>query len=77
MPWSLAAVPDLAHSRTQGQRAEDLQQRLEFGEGLNRLAAHDATVHKLMFEVLHLLKPQSVLNDPELVERVKTIAASA
>jgi 2-polyprenyl-6-methoxyphenol hydroxylase-like FAD-dependent oxidoreductase len=36
MPWSLAAVPDLAHSRTQGQRPEDLQQRLDFGEGLNR-----------------------------------------
>jgi 2-polyprenyl-6-methoxyphenol hydroxylase-like FAD-dependent oxidoreductase len=76
-PWALAAVPDLAHPRTQGQRPEDLQQRLEFGEGLNRLAAHDATVHKLMFEVLHLLKPQSVLRDPELVERVKAIAAAA
>jgi hypothetical protein len=30
-----------------------------------------------MFEVLHLLKPQSVLNDPELVEHVKGVAASA
>jgi 2-polyprenyl-6-methoxyphenol hydroxylase-like FAD-dependent oxidoreductase len=76
-PWALAAVPDLAHPRTEGHRPEDLQQRLEFGDGLNRLAAQDAAVHKLMFEVLHLLKPQSVLREPDLVERVKTLAASA
>jgi len=44
---------------------------------LNRLAAHDAAVHKLLFEVLHLLKPQSVLREPELVERVKAFAAQA
>ena len=76
-PWALAVVPDLAHPRTGGQRPDDLQQRLEFGEGLNRLAANDATVHKLLFEVLHLLKPQSCLRDPDLVERVKALAAQA
>ena len=76
-PWALAVVPDLAHPGTEGQRPKDLQQRLEFGEGLNRLAAHDAAVHKLLFEVLHLLKPQSVLREPELVERVKAFAAQA
>jgi 2-polyprenyl-6-methoxyphenol hydroxylase-like FAD-dependent oxidoreductase len=76
-PWALAAVPDLAHTRTEGHRPEDLQQRLEFGAGLNRLAAQDAAVHKLMLEVLHLLKPQSMLQEPELVERVKALAAQA
>jgi hypothetical protein len=76
-PWALAAVPDLAHPSTEGHRPEDLQQRLEFGDGLNRLAAQDAAVHKLMFEVLHLLKPQSLLREPDLVERVKAMAASA
>jgi 2-polyprenyl-6-methoxyphenol hydroxylase-like FAD-dependent oxidoreductase len=76
-PWALAAVPDLAHPRTLGQRPDDLQQRLEFGEGLNRLAANDATVHKLLFEVLHLLKPHSVLRDPNLMERVTALPAQA
>jgi 2-polyprenyl-6-methoxyphenol hydroxylase-like FAD-dependent oxidoreductase len=76
-PWALAAVPDLAHPRTEGHRPEDLQQRLEFGAGLNRLAAQDAAVHKLLVEVLHLLKPQSVLRDPEIVERVKALPAQA
>ena len=73
-PWALAAVPDLAHPKARGERPEDLEQRLQFGEGLNRLAAQDADVHRLFIEVLHLLKPQSVLNEPGLVERVKAMA---
>ena len=76
-PWALAATPDLAHPKTEGQRPEDLDQALEFTEGLFQLAFQDAAVHKLLFEVLHLLKPQSVFRDPDLVERIKTVAAQA
>jgi hypothetical protein len=76
-PWALAATPDLAHHKTVGQRPEDLQQSLDFTEALFRLAAEDPAVHKLLFEVLHLLKPQSVLSDPDLVDRVKAVAAPA
>jgi hypothetical protein len=64
----------LAHPKAEGQRPEDLDQALEFTEGLFRLASRDAAVHKLFFEVLHLLKPQSVLRDPDLVERVEALA---
>jgi 2-polyprenyl-6-methoxyphenol hydroxylase-like FAD-dependent oxidoreductase len=73
-PWALAATPDLAHPKTVGQRPEDLDQALEFTEGLFQLAAQDAAVHRLLFEVLHLLKPQGVLRDPDLVERVEALA---
>jgi 2-polyprenyl-6-methoxyphenol hydroxylase-like FAD-dependent oxidoreductase len=76
-PWAMAAVPDLAHPKAQGERPEDLQQRLQFGEALNALAAEDPGVHRLLFEVLHLLKPQSALREPELVERVKQLAAQS
>lgn len=44
---------------------------------MNRLAAQDAAVHKLLFEVLHLLRPQSALRDPDLTEPVKALAAQA
>lgn len=74
-PWALAAVPDLAHPKAEGKRPEDLEQRLAFSEALNHLAAEDPAVHKLLFEVLHLLKPRSALGDPDLVERVKALAA--
>jgi 2-polyprenyl-6-methoxyphenol hydroxylase-like FAD-dependent oxidoreductase len=76
-PWALSAIPDLADPKTDGPRPEDLRQRLEFSEALNHLAAEDAAVHKLLYEVLHLLKPQSVLRDPEIVERVKALAVQA
>jgi len=56
---------------------EDLEQRLAFSEALNHLAAEDPAVHKLLFEVLHLLKPRSALGDPDLVERVKALTAAA
>jgi 2-polyprenyl-6-methoxyphenol hydroxylase-like FAD-dependent oxidoreductase len=75
-PWALAAVPDLAHPKAQGDRPEDLEQRLQYSEGLNRLAAEDGDVHKLLMEVLHLLKPQTVLRDPEIVERVRALPAT-
>jgi 2-polyprenyl-6-methoxyphenol hydroxylase-like FAD-dependent oxidoreductase len=76
-PWELAAVPDLAHPTTEGERPEDLGQRLAFSEALNRLAAEDPAVHKLLFEVLHLLKPRSALGDPDLTERIKAVAGRA
>jgi hypothetical protein len=76
-PWALAATPDLAHPKTVGERPEDLQESLDFTEALFSLAAEDPAVHKLLFEVLHLLKPQSVLRDPDLVERVRVVAAPA
>ncbi len=76
-PWALAAVPDLADAKTEGERPEDLEERLAFSEALNRIAAEDPAVHKLLVEVLHLLKPRSALGDPDLVERVKALAAAA
>lgn len=75
-PWALAAVPDFAHIKTQGRRPDDLEQSLQFSEALNRLAADDPDVHQVLFEVLHLLKPRSALGEPDLVERVKEVAAS-
>jgi 2-polyprenyl-6-methoxyphenol hydroxylase-like FAD-dependent oxidoreductase len=76
-PWTLAAIPDFAHPKTTGERPEDLKQALEFSEALFHLAAEDPAVHQLLFEVLHLLKPRSALNDPDIVERVKGLAAQA
>ena len=67
----------MAHAKTVGQRPENLQQSLDLTEGLFRLAAEDGAVHKLIFEVLHLLKPQSALREPDLVGRVKAVAAPA
>lgn len=69
-PWATAAIPDFAFPQTRGERPENLQQIFKFAFALNRLAAEDPAVHKLIAEVAHLLKPRSVYQDPELVQRV-------
>ena len=42
---------------------------------MNKLAARDPAVHKLMAEVQHLLKPLSVYQDPELTQRIQAMMA--
>jgi len=44
---------------------------------LMRLAADDAEVDKIVFEVRALLKPQSALREPELASRVLSVMAMA
>ena len=74
-PWAMAAIPDFAHPDTRGERPADLEQQLKVGLAMNKLAARDPAVHKLMAEVQHLLKPQSVYQDPELTQRIQAMLA--
>jgi 2-polyprenyl-6-methoxyphenol hydroxylase-like FAD-dependent oxidoreductase len=75
-PWASAAVPDFALPQTEGQRPDDLDRMLRFNDALLRLAAEDPTVYRLIMEVRHLLKPRSVLQEPDLVERVGAMEAA-
>jgi 2-polyprenyl-6-methoxyphenol hydroxylase-like FAD-dependent oxidoreductase len=68
-PWGVA-INDFIFPKTRGQRPADFEQRIRYGGALFRLAAEDASVHKLMIEVNHLLKPRSALRAPEIAERV-------
>lgn len=73
-PWVTSALPDFAYSETRGERPPDLGDRMRRGAALNKLAVSDAEVHKVLFEVRHLLKPQSALDDPWLTERLAATA---
>jgi len=72
-PWAGAAIPDFVHPDTRGERPPNFEQSLKFGVALTKLAARDPAVHKLTAEVQHLLKPRSVYQDPELVQRVLAV----
>lgn len=76
-PWATAVIPDFLDPLTEGERPADLENALKFGAALRRLAFRDAEIHKLMMEVQHLLKPRSVLREPEIVERVKAVMAES
>jgi 2-polyprenyl-6-methoxyphenol hydroxylase-like FAD-dependent oxidoreductase len=75
-PWAAAAIPDFVHPDTRGERPADFEQTIKFGMALAKLAARDPAVHRLTAEVQHLLKPRSVYQDPDLVQRVLAAMAS-
>ena len=70
------ATSDFVYPKTRGQRPVDFERRLQFIIALVRLGAQDPSIHKLMFEVNHLLKPQSALRAPEVAERVARLMAA-
>ena len=76
-PWWNAAVPDLVHRETTGERPPKFAELLQYGAALRRVAAEDAEVHRLMLEVQHLLKPRSALSEPGLAARVRAAMAPA
>ena len=75
-PWSMAASGDLAFPETRGERPADFERSRQFERALAGLAVRDPAVHNLWQEVQHLLKPMSVLRDPELVKRVMQVMAA-
>jgi 2-polyprenyl-6-methoxyphenol hydroxylase-like FAD-dependent oxidoreductase len=76
-PWATAVIPDFLDPLTEGERPPDLGNALKFSGALTRIAYEDPAIHKLMYEVRHLLKPRSILREPEIVERVRAVMAEA
>jgi flavin-dependent dehydrogenase len=70
-PWGMSAIPDFVYPETRGKRPKDLDDRLQFQNALLHLTTRDADLMELLVEVRHLLKPMSVLNEPDLVRRVE------
>jgi 2-polyprenyl-6-methoxyphenol hydroxylase-like FAD-dependent oxidoreductase len=75
-PWSVAEN-DFMYPKTRGRRPEDFPQRMKFGAALQRLAAEDAGVHRILAEVNHLVTPPGALRDPQIVKRVATMMAAS
>jgi 2-polyprenyl-6-methoxyphenol hydroxylase-like FAD-dependent oxidoreductase len=75
-PWSTANL-DFLYPETTGSRPPGLRETIEFGRAIFRLAARDPEVHRLFYEVQHLLRPNSVYRDPHFVERVRAVMAEA
>ena len=72
-PWTQAGSTDLAYPETVGERPRDFEDSQRFGRALTQLAFEDPAVHRLLFEVMHLVKPSEALGDPALGERVVQI----
>jgi 2-polyprenyl-6-methoxyphenol hydroxylase-like FAD-dependent oxidoreductase len=75
-PWAVAMY-DLVYPQTRGERPPDFEKKIQYTRALMRLAGEDAEVDRTVFEVRALLRPQSVLRDPELASRVMSMMAPA
>jgi 2-polyprenyl-6-methoxyphenol hydroxylase-like FAD-dependent oxidoreductase len=75
-PWA-TAESDFICEKTRGQRPHDFREHMNFNAALQRLASDDATVHQIMSEVSHLVKPSSALRAPEIVNRVSALMAAS
>ena len=76
-PWS-AAENDFIYPKTRGECPANFQQRLNYSGALMKVAAEDADVHRILFEVNNLVKPPSALRSPQIANRVAAaMAASA
>jgi hypothetical protein len=73
--WMLAAMPDLAFRETQGVRPENFDEAMKFNAMMQRAACVDADIHKLVVEVMSLLKPSSALKEERVVEKIKRLAS--
>ena len=76
-PWAMSAIPDFIHPETIGERPEDLENRLNFQRALDRLAVGDVKIYELLIEIMHLLKPPTLLEDPSIIRRVEEEMADA
>lgn len=73
--WSASTSRDFVYPQTRGERPADLAETLKFGRALNALAARDADIHKLVSEVRHMLSPNSVIQTPHVMQRVREFMA--
>jgi 2-polyprenyl-6-methoxyphenol hydroxylase-like FAD-dependent oxidoreductase len=72
-PWTMSSIPDLVYPNTRGGRPADLREMLEYQAALANAATRDPVLHKLFVEVRDLVKPASLVQSPEVMERVKTL----
>jgi 2-polyprenyl-6-methoxyphenol hydroxylase-like FAD-dependent oxidoreductase len=76
-PWALSVLTDLTYPETDRERPHNLQQALDYQVALHRAAYRDPNIHKLLVEVLSLMKPASLLNAPDVMQTILGKTATA
>jgi flavin-dependent dehydrogenase len=74
--WNTAAIVDLEYPETQGVRPEEFDKRLAWVEAMRRAARRYPEVHKLRFEIGHLLSPPSGARDGPLAPLISAELAT-
>jgi hypothetical protein len=76
-PWSMSTSADLAFPATRGERPENFEEARQFEAALFRAAVADPVVHRAVMEVGQLLRPQSLLQEPDIMRRIEAASTKA
>jgi 2-polyprenyl-6-methoxyphenol hydroxylase-like FAD-dependent oxidoreductase len=76
-PWNMSTSADLAFPATRGERPEKFGEAQQFEAALFRAAVADPVVHRAMMDVAQLLRPQSRLQEPDMLRRIEAVSTKA
>jgi 2-polyprenyl-6-methoxyphenol hydroxylase-like FAD-dependent oxidoreductase len=76
-PWNMSTSADLAFPATRGERPEKFEEAQQFEAALFRAAVADPVVHRAMMDVAQLLRPQSRLQEPDMLRRIEAVSTKA
>ena len=76
-PWTMSTSADLAFPQTRGERPDNFAEAQRFEAALFRAAVADPVVHRAMIEVAQLLQPHQRLQEPDIRQRIETVATKA
>jgi 2-polyprenyl-6-methoxyphenol hydroxylase-like FAD-dependent oxidoreductase len=74
-PWEMSTSADLAFPATRGKRPENFEEVRKFEYALFQSAVADPIVQKALTEVFQLLKPQSSLREPDILQRIEAVSS--
>jgi 2-polyprenyl-6-methoxyphenol hydroxylase-like FAD-dependent oxidoreductase len=73
-PWTMGVNADFAYSSTRGERPERYEESKQFEAALFRAVVADAVVQRAFSDVLQLIKPFELLQDPDIQRRIEAHA---
>jgi hypothetical protein len=76
-PWGLGVNADFAFPGTRGQRPERYEEGRQFEAALFRAAVADPVVQTAFSDVVQLIKPIDLLQDPDIQRRIEACAEGA
>jgi 2-polyprenyl-6-methoxyphenol hydroxylase-like FAD-dependent oxidoreductase len=70
-PWTMSTSADLAFPQTRGERPDNFVEAQRFEAALFHAVIADPVVHRAVIEVAQLLQPQSLLQEPDMMQRIE------
>jgi hypothetical protein len=72
-PWDLSSSADFAFPTTRGERTQNVEQGRQSETVLFRAAVADPVIQKGLMEVIQLLRPRSLLEHPNIMQRIEAV----